>query len=228
MENFGKANLGRPNVNKGKKLPGEVYTGEEVKKLIKACGNRYPTGIRNAGLIAVLYGAGLRISEALALVPSDLDLKEGTIKVSHGKNDIDRIAAITTDCQIYLERWIERRKAMGFNGREPVFCGITKGKGKLGEDGEIKNKVVSWGKPMKVQYVRQMLPRLGKKAGIEKRIHAHGFRHSFATLMERNDKRLADIQGALGHGDIAVTSKYIAKLGSNEVIESVRSLKSFS
>lgn len=217
MENFGKANLGRPNVYKGKKVPGQVYTGEEVEKLIKACGNRYPTGIRNAGLIAVLYGAGLRISEALALVPSDLDLKKGTIKVGHGKGDKARIAAITTDCQIYLERWIERRKAMGFNGREPVFCGITKGK-----------TVSSWGKPMKVQYVRQVLPRLGKKAGIEKRIHAHGFRHSFATLMERNDKRLADIQGALGHGNIAVTSKYIAKLGSNEVIESVRSLKSFS
>lgn len=219
MESFGKANLGRSNVNKGKKLPGEVYTGEEVKKLIEACGKRYPTGIRNAGLIAVLAGAGLRISEALALVPSDLDLKEGTIKVSHGKGDKARIAAITFDCQGYLEKWIERRKAMGFNGREPLFCGITKGKGK---------KVVSWGKPMKVQYVRQMLPRLGKKAGIEKRIHAHGFRHSFATQMERNHKRIADIQGALGHSDVAITAKYIAKLGSNEVVESVRSMKSFN
>ena len=144
-----------------------------------------------------------------------------------GKNDIARIAVITPDCQRILERWIERRKAMGFNRREPVFCGITNGKAEKSKDGEIK-KVASWGKPMKVQYLRQMLPRLGKKAKIEKRIHAHGFRHSFATLMERNDKRIADIQGALGHGDIAVTSKYIAKLGSNEVIESVRSMKSFS
>ena len=144
-----------------------------------------------------------------------------------GKNDIARIAVITPDCQRILERWIERRKAMGFNGREPVFCGITNGKAEKGKDGEIK-KVASWGKPMKVQYLRQMLPRLGKKAKIEKRIHANGFRHSFATLMERSGKSLSEISSTLGHSGVAVTDKYIGKLGSKEVIESVRSLTSLS
>ena len=108
-----------------------------------------------------------------------------------------------------------------------MFCGITNGKAEKGKDGEIK-KVASWGKPMKVQYLRQMLPRLGKKAKIEKRIHAHGFRHSFATLMERSGKSLSEISSTLGHSGVAVTDKYIGKLGSKEVIESVRSLTSLS
>jgi integrase/recombinase XerD len=216
-EKFGTKNKGRKNKNKGIRLPGEVYTPEEISQLIKACGKRYPTGIRNAGLIATLYGAGLRISEALALIPSDLNLENGTIKVRHGKGDKSRNIAITPDCQSVLEIWLERRKAMGFNGRETVFCCITKG-----------DKVNSWGTPVKAAYVRGMLPRLGKKAGIEKRIHAHGFRHSFATLMERSGKSLCEISSTLGHSGVAVTDKYIGKLGSKEVIESVRSLTSLS
>jgi site-specific recombinase XerD len=52
--------------NKGRKLPGEVLTPEEVSRLIRNCG-RSPSGIRNAGLIAMMFGAGLRVSEALAL-----------------------------------------------------------------------------------------------------------------------------------------------------------------
>ena len=105
----------------GNSRPGEVYTPEEITKLIKACGNRYPTGIRNAGLIAVLYGSGLRINEALDLVLSDLDLEQGLIRVKHGKGDKYRTCSISPDCQAVLQTWLERRKAMGFNGREPVF-----------------------------------------------------------------------------------------------------------
>ena len=191
------------------KRPGETYSVEEINLLIAACGRRYPTGIRNAGLIAVLYGSGLRISEALLLMPSDLDLKNGMIKVRHGKGDESRTVTIALDCQKTLEIWLERRKAMGFNGREPVFCGISKN---------------AWGTSIKDAYIRAMLPRLGKKAGLEKRIHAHGFRHSLATQMELQGRRLAQISEQLGHSSVAITDKYIRKLGSKENSEAVRTL----
>jgi integrase/recombinase XerD len=76
----------RPHPTKGRKLPGEVLTPAEVSRLIRACG-RGPCGIRNAGLIAMMFGTGLRISEALALRPSDLDLPNGMVRVKHGKGD---------------------------------------------------------------------------------------------------------------------------------------------
>lgn len=63
--------------NKSKKLPPEVFSAQEIRGLITACG-RTVTGLRNAGLIATLYGAGLRISEALELKPADVDLVAGS------------------------------------------------------------------------------------------------------------------------------------------------------
>ena len=68
--------------NKGRKLPPEPLTAEEVKALIRACSKRACTGVRNRALIAVLYRAGLRIGEALALLPKDLDAQAGTLRHS--------------------------------------------------------------------------------------------------------------------------------------------------
>ena len=66
--------------NKGRKLPPEPLNPDEVKGLIRVCSKRAATGVRNRALIAVLYRAGLRISEALALYPKDLDPANSTIR----------------------------------------------------------------------------------------------------------------------------------------------------
>ena len=55
--------IGHPSTNKGRKLPPEPLTAQEVKDLLRACSTRAATGVRNRALIAVLYRAGLRISE---------------------------------------------------------------------------------------------------------------------------------------------------------------------
>ena len=79
--------------NKGRKYPAEPLTEKEVRSLLAKCSGRAPTGIRNRALLTVLYRGGLRISEALALEPKDLDSKEGTIRVLHGKGiDPERLA----------------------------------------------------------------------------------------------------------------------------------------
>jgi len=200
--------------NRGKRLPGEVYSPAEVRALIEACG-RSSSGMRNAAIIAVLYGAGLRAAEALALKPADLDLQKGSIRVRSGKGGKFRVAGIAPDCQGILERWLECRKGLGFNGREPVFCGITKG-----------GKVSAWGTPIKTIYLRTMLPRLGKKAGLDKRIHAHGFRHSAATaLLESGSFGLRGISQQLGHSSTAVTDHYLQRLSGSEVVAVMRSTK---
>ena len=118
-------------VNKGAKLPGEVLEASEVVALIRACG-RGPAGVRNAALIAIMFGAGLRVSEALALKPSDLNLKNGTVRVRHGKGDRARTVALDPSAQAYVERWLGRREQLGLNGRQPLFCTISKGEGSAG------------------------------------------------------------------------------------------------
>ena len=59
--------------NRGRRFPAEVYDRDQVDALMRACSTRYPTGIRNRALIALMYRGGLRLSEALALRPSDVD-----------------------------------------------------------------------------------------------------------------------------------------------------------
>ena len=78
--------------NKGKTyLPG-VLNGDEIEPLIRTTSNCAPTGIRNRALITMMYRAGLRLSEPLALKPKDIDADAGTITVLLGKGDKRRIA----------------------------------------------------------------------------------------------------------------------------------------
>ena len=190
------------------KRPPEVYTPDEIKALINGCGRRSPSGIRNAAVIAALYGSGMRINEALSLLPSNLDLSKGLIRIQHGKGDKYRTIGLSPDCQIILERWLERRKAMGFNGREPVFCGISKN---------------AWGIKLNDSYFRVAFPRLGRKVGIEKRIHAHGFRHSMATELSKEGQNLSIISAQLGHSSLAITDRYIKKIAPLELVNAMRS-----
>ena len=130
--------------NKGRKLPPEPLTAEEVKGLIRACSKRASTGVRNRALIVVLYRAGLRISEALALLPKDLDAQASTIRVLHGKGDHDRVVGLDAGAWAILQLWLDRRAAIGISGRAPVFCTLA-------------------GRPVKPAYVRTLFPRLGAR-----------------------------------------------------------------
>jgi site-specific recombinase XerD len=67
--------------NKGRTFPPEPLMEAEVGALLRGCSLRAPTGIRNRALIAVMYRAGLRVSETLALRPADANLTDGTLRV---------------------------------------------------------------------------------------------------------------------------------------------------
>ena len=190
------------------KRPPEVYLPEEIQRLIKACGKKSPSGIRNAAFIACCYGGGLRIAEALSLIPSDLDLGKGLIRIRHGKGDKYRTCGISPDCEAVLVIWLERRKALGFSGRSPIFCGISKN---------------AWGTSLKDAYFRVALPRIGRKAGIDKRIHCHGLRHSMATELSKEGVNLATISAQLGHSSIAITDRYIKRIAPVELANTMRS-----
>ena len=103
-----------------------------------------------------------------------------------------------------LQRWLERRKALGINGHKPVFCTLTGGN-------------------LQATYVRGLLKRLARKAGIEKRVHPHGLRHSHAFELAGEGVPLHVIQQQLGHSSLATTDRYIRHLNPLELIETMRS-----
>lgn len=190
--------------NKGKRFPAEPLSGEEVKALIRACSKRSPTGIRNAALIAAIYRTGMRVSEALAVLPRDLDVQTGAVRVTKGKGDTSRTVAMDPGAWGILQWWLARRQSLGINGQSPVFCTLQ-------------------GSPLLTSYVRALLPRLAKKAHIERRVHAHALRHSFAAELAAERTPLNVVQAVLGHANLATTDVYLRHINPVTAIETLRS-----
>ncbi len=183
-----------------RKLPAEVLTPDEVARLMRACSTAAPTGVRNRALIATLYRGGLRIGETLALRPKDLDRQAGTVRVLHGKGDKSRTVGLDPGAFSIIECWmLVRANLADVDGRCPVFCTLEGGR-------------------MASAYVRALLPRLAEAAGIEKRVHAHGMRHSHASELAAEGIDLMTISTQLGHSSIATTANYVRQLNPHKVI----------
>jgi site-specific recombinase XerD len=204
-----------------------------------ACGRYTPTGLRNRALIALLYRAGLRINEALRLYPKDLDLTDGSVRVLHGKGGKSRTVGLDPGAAAVIEHWLDARSrclALSLRdgrdardaryvmlddlpapcsvqqapmvprnafGRHPVFCTL-------------------YGQPMSDAYVRVMLKRLAARAGIDKRVHAHGLRHTHAAQLRAEGVDIAIISRQLGHASITTTARYLDHLAPRAVIEAMR------
>lgn len=181
-----------------KKYPPEPLALDEVRRLMDACGSQSSIGLRNRALIAVVWRAGLRIAEALALEPRDIE--NGIVRVRLGKGSRSRVVAIDAGAAAVLQAWVDRKAQLGIAG--PIFSTLK-------------------GTPVLTSYVRNLLPRLARKAGIAKRCHAHGLRHSFAAGLadERVDVRV--IQRALGHSSLQTTQNYVDHLRPRAVIETL-------
>lgn len=199
--------LGREPANKGRKFPAEVLTADEVYALMDACG-RGPAGIRNRALIAVLWRSGLRVGEALALERKDVDLRAGRITILHGKGDKRRVVAIDPGAAAILECWERERANLGLDGHDAYFCVIAE---------------PTKGMPIGGAYVRDLFKKIGVKACIEKRVHPHGLRHSFAAHIGES-LQAHYVQRMLGHTSLAVTVRYLDHLSPSQAIEAVQAV----
>lgn len=172
--------------------------------MMRACGKRGTTCIRNRALICLLWRAGLRISEALALRPKDIDLSKGSIRILRGKGDKARTAALDPLACDVVRSWIAiRDERLAVKKSAAVFCTL--------KGGELDPR-----------YVWAALRRLAKRAGIEKRVHPHCFRHAFATELLEEGVSLRTIQAALGHSSLETTAVYIARIAAPEVVAAMR------
>ena len=196
------ATRGQEPANKGRTYPAEVPTREEIAALMRACSRKAPTGVRNRALIATLYRAGLRCREALELRLRDVDRDAGTIRIRRGKGGKARTVGIDPSAVAVIERWIDVRRGLGLNGG-PLFSTLGGG-------------------PLATAYVRALLPRLARKAGVDRRIHPHGLRHAHAVELAREGVPVPMIQQQLGHVSLGTTTRYLAGLSPEETIQAIR------
>ena len=193
----------RTPANKGKRYPVEVLAREEVQQLLQGCSPKAPTGIRNRALLVLLYRGMLRLAEALALRPKDLDRKAGTVRVLAGKGQKARTIGLDPEAFAVVERWLDARKELGIKARAPLFCTLRGG-------------------PIAQPYVRALLSRLATKAGIEKRVHPHGLRHTGAAELAAEGHPMNLVQAQLGHSSLATTSRYLAHIAPQELVDAMQ------
>src|SRR4051812_25397931 len=93
------------------KRPADPVDAGDVKALLVIIPKRTTTGKRNRALVRLLWESGIRIAEALALKPGDVDLERMELKIRHGKGDEYRTAYFGEQAKALLEVWLERRKA---------------------------------------------------------------------------------------------------------------------
>jgi site-specific recombinase XerD len=181
-------------------LDADLLSPAEIEALIKACSRRAPTGIRNRALIVLCWRCGLRVSEALALRPKDIDPSAATVVIQRGKGGKRRVVGLDSGTAAVVERWSQTRATLGVPRTAPLICTLAGG-------------------PIDSSYVRHLLPRLAKCAGITKRVHAHALRHSFAVELEREGATLSTIRDLLGHTSAATTDRYLRRLGAGEAVD---------
>lgn len=196
---------GAPAPNKGHEYPAEPLTPAEVTAIIGQCSRRAPTGIRNRALLTLLYRSGLRVSEVLSLRPSDVDMAKHSIRLLDTKSGKPQTRGYHPSADDALARWLDTRKSLGIgNHGKRLFCTLE-------------------GTPMSDDYVRGLLRRLGAKAGVDKRVHPHGLRHTFAVELEHAGTPVTTISKLLGHSSVAVTARYLDHLTNGQAVTALES-----
>lgn len=158
---------------------------EEAAALLAVPNRRAPTGVRNRALLRVYYRAGLRCAEALALTPRDVNVTRKELRVNAGKGDKQRLVWVDPETLEIIDRWKTIRPRSEF-----LFCTLAGGQLDTG-------------------YVRAMVARYGRRAGIETRVHPHMLRHSFASELLEEGWPIHGVQKLLGHEDLETTSLYL-------------------
>jgi integrase/recombinase XerD len=169
----------------------DTLSVEDVERITKNINLSTDLGVRNQCMVEVLYGCGLRVSELIELKISDINFKEGFLKVE-GKGQKVRYVPLAKYTSHLIKNYIENVR-------------INNKINKKYEDNLFLN---SRGSSMSRVIVFIIIKELADKAGIRKNISPHTFRHSFATHMLQNGADLRFIQEMLGHSSITTTEIY--------------------
>lgn len=182
---------------KGETLqPGRALQSGEVRLMFESCaGDKKVVARRDAAMLAILYGAGLRRSEVVKLNVVDWVDAEGALKVRKGKGNKDRMVYLCAGACEALNAWLEARRAF-IEDREdlPLLLAIRKG-------GRIEERRLTTQAIMKALQTRALA------AGVA-RFSPHDLRRTFISHLLENGADVFTVQKLAGHSDVRTTQKY--------------------
>jgi integrase/recombinase XerD len=172
-----------------RRLPRTLSAGE-AERLIDAAAGTTPRALRDHALVELMYGAGLRVSEAVGLDRTAVDLEERLVRAL-GKGGKERVVPLGRRAAEAVRRYLARgRPYLDRRHRPELFLNAQGG-------------------PLTRAGAFLILRGLAGKAGLEpERIHPHLLRHSFATHLLEGGADLRSVQEMLGHADLATTELY--------------------
>jgi integrase/recombinase XerD len=167
-----------------------VLSRDEVNLLLSQPRGSTPAAQRDRALLETMYACGLRASEAIGLLVTDLDLEAGVL-IARGKGSKERIVPIGTKAIEALESYLAqgRRRLVGSRDEQRVFVNLR-------------------GTGLSRQGLYKIVQRHAGGAGLEQRMSPHTLRHTFATHLLAGGCDLRALQEMLGHADIGTTQIY--------------------
>ena len=169
---------------------------DDCEALVESKGSAEPASLallRDRALVELLYGAGLRVGEAVALDVRDVDVLAREVRVL-GKGSKERSVPLPQAAQEALSAWLAIRRRPGYQA-EPLFVSFRPG---------------AQGRRLGERSVRRLLAARGRGAGVVDHVHPHRLRHSYATHLLDMGADLRSIQELLGHASLATTQRYLA------------------
>ena len=171
-----------------KELP-TVLTKEDINKLRNVIDISKVTGIRDRLIIEFLYSSGLRSSELVSLSELMVNLEEREVRVL-GKGNKERITFFSENARKWYEKYISAKRNEYKNYTPNIVF------------------VNSRGERITTRSLRRLIADYAEKAGINKEVTPHVFRHSFATTLLNNKVDIRYLQELLGHSSISTTQVY--------------------
>jgi len=184
--------VGAPRVPAG--IP-KALDEEEVDRLLHAVTGDDPLARRDRALLELLYGTGIRISEAVGLDLDDLDLEDGTVRVL-GKGSKERVVPIGRGARVALDAYLR-------DGR----LALRRARARRASDADAVVLNARGGRISR-QSCWAIVKRAGERVGLEARLSPHVLRHSCATHMLEGGADLRAIQEMLGHASLSTTQRY--------------------
>jgi len=179
-----------PSIREQKKLRGRALSHQEIEALMDACSSSHPIDIRDAALIAILRGSGLRRAEAVKLEMRDFLPSIGALEVRLGKGGKDRTVYLPEEAIAFVENWLDVRGCE----KGPLLCPIRKG-GRM----ELRQ--------MTADAVLKIVRRRASQAGVES-FSPHDFRRTFCSDLLDAGVDIVTVQKLAGHASPVTTSKY--------------------
>ncbi len=171
------------------RLP-DTISKEEMNLILAQPGAQTAAALRDGAMLELLYATGIRVSELVGLTMNSINWQVGFLVVM-GKGSKERIVPIGKTAYDCTKIYVEQARSKLMQGKNTDILFLNRFGGKFTRQGFWKTVV-----------------RYAKKAGLQKKVHPHTFRHSFASHLLEGGADLRTVQVMLGHADISTTQIY--------------------